>query len=114
MPKHPGSVLATKFDVRKLVLLDTAKNVYKKMKHTSKPLCKAARSMLVSASFSILMRTENSDKFADCRKRAMAHIRKYRLGTFFDLKIRLRNRMAILLSYLPRPLFLKLLKKGLS
>ena len=84
------------------------------MKNVSKPLYKAARSMLVSASFSILMRSEDSDEFADCRKRAIAHIRKYRLGTFFDLKIRMRNRMAILLSYLPRPLFFKLLKKGLS
>ena len=112
--KHPGSVLATKFDVRKLVLLDTAENVFEKMKHTSKPLCKAARSMLLSASFSILMRTDETEEFTEYRKKALAHIRKYRLGTFFDLKIRMRNRMAILLSYLPRSLFLKFLKKGMQ
>ena len=41
-------------------------------------------------------------------------IRKYRFGSFFDLSIRMRNRMAILISYLPRFLFFKLLKKGLS
>ncbi len=112
--KRPGSYLATPFDESKIVLLDVAENVFEAMKPRSKKLYKAARSMLVSASFSILMRSEDSDEFADCRKRAIAHIRKYRLGTFFDLKIRMRNRMAILLSYLPRPLFFKLLKKGLS
>lgn len=112
--KHPGSVLASQFDVRKLVLLDTAENVFEKMKHTSKPLCKAARSMLLSASFSILMRTDETEEFTEYRKKALAHIRKYRLGTFFDLKIRMRNRMAILLSYLPRPQFFKFLKKGMQ
>lgn len=112
--KHPGSVLASQFDVRKLVLLDTAENVFEKMKHTSKPLCKAARSMLLSASFSILMRTDETEEFTEYRKKALAHIRKYRLGTFFDLKIRMRNRMAILISYLPRSLFLKFLKKGMQ
>ena len=112
--KHPGSVLASQFDVRKLVLLGTAENVFEKMKRTSKPLCKAARSMLLSASFSILMRTDETEEFTEYRKKALAHIRKYRLGTFFDLKIRMRNRMAILISYLPRSLFLKFLKKGMQ
>lgn len=112
--KRSDSVLATKFDVSKLVLLDTAENVFEKMKHTSKPLYKAARSMLLSASFSILMRTDETEEFAEYRKKALEHIRKYRLGTFFDINIRMRNRMAILLSYLPRSLFFKFLKKGMQ
>lgn len=112
--KRSDSVLATKFDVSKLVLLDTAENVFEKMKHTSKSLYKAARCMLLSASFSILMRTDETEEFAEYRKKALEHIRKYRLGTFFDINIRMRNRMAILLSYLPRSLFLKFLKKGMQ
>ena len=94
-------------------LLDIAENVFEKMKTVSKPLYKAARSMLVSASFSILMRTKENEETAEFRKNALAHIRKYRFSTFFDLNIRMRNRVAIMLSYLPRSLFLKLLKKGL-
>ena len=112
--KRPGSELATQIDKQKIVqLLDIAENVFEKMKTISKPLYKAARSMLVSASFSILMRTKESEETAEFRKNALAHIRKYRFSTFFDLNIRMRNRVAIMLSYLPRPLFLKLLKKGL-
>jgi hypothetical protein len=84
------------------------------MKPKSKALYKAARSMLVSASFSVLMRTQDTEEVAEYRQRALAQIRKYRFGTFFDLSIRMRNRMAILISYLPRFLFFKLLKKGLS
>jgi hypothetical protein len=60
------------------------------------------------------MRTKDTEEFAECRKRAFAHIRKFRFGTFLDSKIRMRNRMAILLSYLPRFLFLKFLKKGIA
>ena len=111
--KHPNSILAKQFNAQKLTLLDTAENVFEKMKTISKPLYKAARSMLLSASFSILMRTDDTEEFADYRKKALANIRKYRLSTFFDLKIRMRNRMAILLSYLPRSLFFKILKKGM-
>ena len=111
--KRSGSALATPFNNSKLALTETAEKVFEKMKFESKPLYKAARSMLVSACFSILMRTSDSEEFANARKKALTHIRKYRLGTFFDLKIRMRNRMAIILSYLPRPLFFKLLKKGL-
>ena len=113
--KRAGSELATQIDRKKIVLLlDIAENVFEAMKPKSKALYKAARSMLVSASFSILMRTQDTEEFAECRQRALKQIRKYRFGTFFDLSIRMRNRMAILISYLPRFLFLKLLKKGLS
>ena len=112
--KRSTSVLSSYFSIKNTVLLDIAENVLEKMKQESRPIYKAARSMLVSASFSILMRSKDSEEFADCRKRAFANIHKYRLSTFFDLKIRMRNRIAIMLSYLPRFLFLKFLKKGLS
>ena len=113
--KRSGSELATQIDKQKIVqLLDIAENVFEKMKTVSKPLYKAARSMLVSAGFSVLMRTKESEETAEFRKNALAHIHKYRFSTFFDLKIRMRNRTAILLSYLPRFLFLKFLKKGIS
>ena len=113
--KRTGSELATQNRKSKTIqLLDIAENVFEKMKPVSKPLYKASRNTLVSACFSVLMRTKDSDEFAECRKRAMAHIRKYRFGAFFDLKIRMRNRIAILISYLPRSLFFKLLKKGIS
>ena len=112
--KRAGSELATQIDRQKIVLLlGIAENVFEKMKTVSKPLYKAARSTLVSACFSVLMRTNDSEEVAEFRNKALALIRKYRFGTFFDLKIRMRNRMAILLSYLPRFMFLKLLKKGI-
>ena len=113
--KRTGSELATQIERQKIVLLqDIAESVFEKMKSVSKPLYKAARSMLVSASFSVLMRTTENEETEEFRKRAFAQIHKYRFSTFFDLKIRMRNRMAILLSYLPRSIFLKILKKGLS
>jgi glycosyltransferase involved in cell wall biosynthesis len=112
--KRSTSILSSNFTLKNTVLLDIAENVFEKMKPVSKKLYRASRSMLVSASFSILMRTKDTEEFAECRKRAFAHIRKFRFGTFFDSKIRMRNRMAILLSYLPRFLFLKFLKKGIA
>jgi len=110
--KRTNSILSTSFSTKKLVLLDIAERVLDKMTGKSKPLYKAARSMLVSASFSILMRTDDTEEFAEYRKKALAHIHEFRLSTFFDFKVRMRTRMAILISYLPRFMFLKLLKKG--
>ena len=112
--KRLGSELATQKNHQKITsLLVIAEDVFEKAKSKTKPLYKAARSMLLSASFSILMRTDDTEEFAEYREKALANIRKYRLGAFFDLKIRMRNRMAILLSYLPRSLFFKFLKKGM-
>ena len=114
--KHPDSILAPPFTAEKAVLLDIAEDVYRKISEASAPskkLVKAARSMLVSASFSILMRSEDSQEFASYRERAFTHIRNQRLATFFDMGIRARTRAAILLSYLPQSLFLKQLKRGL-
>ncbi|MBR3071081.1 glycosyltransferase [Fibrobacter sp.] len=113
--KRLGSELSTQINHQKIIpLLGIAEDVFEKAKSKPKPLYKAARSMLLSASFSILMRTEDSEEFAEYRKKALEHIRKYRFGTFFDWKIRMRNRMAILISYLPRSLFFKFLKKGMQ
>lgn len=114
--KHPDSILAPPFTAEKAVLLDIAEDVYRKISEASAPskkLVKAARSMLVSASFSILMRSEDSQEFASYRERAFTHIRNQRLATFFDMGIRARTRAAILLSYLPQSFFLKQLKRGL-
>ncbi len=114
--KHPDSILAPPFTAEKAVLLDIAEDVYRKISEASAPskkLVKAARSMLVSASFSILMRSEDSQEFACYRERAFTHIRNQRLATFFDTGIRARTRAAILLSYLPQSFFLKQLKRGL-
>ena len=112
--KHSTSILSSNFTLKNTVLLDIAENVFENMKPVTKKLYRASRSMLVSACFSILMRTKDTEEFAECRKRALALIRKFRFGTFFDSRIRMRNRMAIMLSYLPRFLFLKFLKKGMQ
>ncbi len=112
--KHPNSILASSLTPERATILDIAENVFEQMKPVSKKLYKAARSTLVSASFSIMMRTNDSEEVAEFRHRALTFIRKYRFGTFFDTKTRMRNRIAILLSYLPRFLFIKLLKKGIQ
>ena len=112
--KHASSILATALTIQKATILNIAEDVFEKMAPISKGLKKASRNTLISASFSVLMRSDDSEEFAEFRKRALANIRKYRFATFFDLKIRLRNRIAIMLSYLPRFLFFKFLKKGIS
>ena len=112
--KHPSSILASSLTPERATILDIAESVFEQMKPVSKKLYKAARNTLVSASFSILMRSQDTEEFAECRTKALANIRKYRLGTFFDSKVRMRSRIAILLSYLPRFMFFKFLKKGIS
>jgi len=110
--RHSASILATAYNRKKAELLDIAEAVCSLVAGKGSRLERAARSNLFSASCSILMRTDDTPEFADYRERAWANILKLRLSVFLDPRIRMRSRMAIILSYLPRTKFLKILKKG--
>lgn len=96
--KRKTSILATEYNLKKAELLDIAETVLKRFENneTVRP---AAQSNLLSASFSILMRTPNTEEFADYRKRAWKWIRKFRLQSVFDCNTRMRNKIAAIASY---------------
>ncbi len=99
--KHSTSILASPYTLKKAELLAIAEKNLETFKHVSPQVRKAAESLLVSASFSILMRTPKSEEFSRIRKRAFGWIKKFRTQILWDRKTRLRNKAAVLGTFGP-------------
>lgn len=99
--KHPTSILASPYTLKKAELLAIAEKNLETFGHISPQVRKAAESLLVSASFSILMRTPKTDEFSHIKKRAFDWIKKFRTQILWDRKTRLRNKIAVLSSFGP-------------
>lgn len=111
--KRETSILNSAYNLKKAELLDIAENVcaLAAEKSSNSKLQRAARNMLISTSYSILKRTPNTEEFQEYRNRAWNHIKKLRLGNLLDSKVRLRNKMANLISFGGRSFLLKMLRK---
>lgn len=97
--KRPTSILATPYSRRKAELLDIAESVVQLVKGRGNRLENAAQSNLLSASFSILMRTPDTEEFSDYRKRAWKLVKMLRTKAFFSIHTRFRNKIAAMLSF---------------
>lgn len=97
--KRTTSILATAYSRKKAELLNIAESVCTLVQGKGRKLEKAAQSNLLSASFSILMRTPDTEEFADYRERAWKHIKRLRIKAIFSFSNRFRNKIAVLLSF---------------
>jgi len=111
---RPESFITSNFNIKKAVIIDVAEKLYSEFGEISPLLKQAAASNLFSSCCSILMRTSPTQEFMEYRQRAFPWIKKLRSQILLDSRTRNRNKIAALLSYLPRPLFLKLLSRGLK
>jgi len=98
--RRDTSILATPYSRKKAELLDIAESAVDLVQGRGRRLEDAARSNLLSASFSILMRTDDTDEFRDYRERAWNHIKKLRIKAIFSFTNRFRNKIASALSFL--------------
>ena len=97
--KHKGSILSSAYDLKKAELLAIAEKNLNSFQDISIRVKKAAESLLLSASFSILMRTPHSAEFANVRSRAFDWIRRLRKQSLLDIHTRWRNKVAVLCSF---------------
>ena len=102
--KHSSSILATAYSRKKAELLDIAESVCKLVQGKGVELEQAATCNLFSASCSILMRTPDTQEFADFRDRAWDNILRTRKATRSP-KARFRNKVAALCSLGGRAFF---------
>ena len=109
--RHSTSILATSYNRKKAELLDIAEAVCGLVKGKGSSLERAAKSNLFSASCSILMRTDDTQEFADYRERAWKHIKDLRLGTLFNLRTRRRNKAAAFISLAGKATLVKALRR---
>lgn len=109
--KRDTSILRTAYNVKKAELLDIAEQTRQlaSAQPHNKKLMRAANNMVISTSYSILKRTPNTEEFQETRNRAWKHIRELRFKNLFDSKVRIRNKIANLISFLGQETLLKIL-----
>ena len=102
----PGSLVRRWRDSR-LDVLDVTERLEKYMLEHNPRLTAAARDRRLSANFNMLIEAARHDRLdivADCRRL----IKKYRFRSLVNPKVRAKNRIGIILSYLGMSMFLKL------
>ena len=105
--KHSESALANQGGMKTAVLLDICEDLRDKASEnkgamdekTASRILKAAENSLLSAGFSILMRTPDTKEFAGYRDRAWHWINAFRMQCLLDGKSRVRNKVASLCSF---------------
>lgn len=112
--KHNNSILRTPYTEKKAELLDTAEKLFSSITKEYPRLSQAGMNTVFSASCSILMKTPHKDNFSSVQKRAWKHIVDLRMKLFFDPNIRIKNRLAILLSFMGFRLFQKIIHSGIK
>lgn len=108
-----ASILNSAYDLKKAELLSIAEETLDFIKNNSqnKRLLRAAQNMLVSTSFSILKRTPDTENFRSYRDRAWSYIKKLRWQNLIDVNVRLRNKMADIISFAGIRTLSKMLEK---
>lgn len=109
------SIMGKPFNIKDMDIIDIADDMYKNLSRINKGLENASRSRKLSANFYTLMRIENNEKYSSERKRIIGNINECRVKVLLNRKVRMKNKIAIILSYisynLVRNVFLKMNKK---
>lgn len=100
--QRPGSILAT-FNARRAHILDILEDLEQRAPREFPQHLKAIRSRLLSAYFNMLRLAPLGDgEFTELKARSWQGIKRLRCGCFFDGNVRLRNKLAIVLSIFGR------------
>ncbi|WP_304201653.1 glycosyltransferase family 2 protein [Phocaeicola plebeius] len=98
--QHSSSILGTKFNNKKLVVLDITDDILNQMKiQQDKQLIKAAESRKLSANFNILgLIPKEHETYISTSSRCWNNIKQLRLRCFFDKNVRIKNKIGIIIS----------------
>ena len=103
-----GSISNDKYNIRKNDYLHFAEDIYDVVKLNAPECTNAAASRVISVSAHLMRQMysfENNDEGRRLRKNMYTNIQKYRKGLIFDANIRNKNRIVIMMSYLPFCIF---------
>lgn len=110
--QRPGSILAT-FNARRADVVDILENLEQRAPQEFPRHTKAIQSRLLSAYFNMIRLAPPHDAaLAHITSRSWQGIKRLRRVCFFDPRVRLRNKVGILLSLLGRTALTKALHSG--
>ncbi|MCF0215414.1 MAG: glycosyltransferase family 2 protein [Fibrobacteraceae bacterium] len=110
--KRNSSLLASPYTLQKAQLLNIAEQLCLDISEKYPSLKKAAESTLLSAAYSIWMRTADTAEFKELRQKAWKLISLYRMQSLLDGHTRMRNKIASLVSFFGKNFLSMIMKRG--
>lgn len=101
--QHPASIMHT-WDARRLDVLSVTERIESYMAEHCPALVRAARDRRLSANFNIFINASQAGQ-TDVARQCWALVRRYRLGSLFDGRVRAKNKAGVLLSFFGSRLF---------
>ncbi len=97
--QRKDSIMGRKYKQSDLDYVENAQVLLENMEKIGNlELIKAAKSRFLSTNFSILLKLNKTDQVV--RKKLLSNIKKYKKVVLFDKNVRLKNKVAILLTYI--------------
>lgn len=103
--QRPNSILG-RFCANRLDVLDIVDEIVNRCEKEQPFLLPAAKSRKLSANFNMFLLMPQTKEYELQRDRCWNNIKKLRMEMLFSMKIRLKNRVGILLSFLGRHIFM--------
>lgn len=101
--QHPASIMHT-WDARRLDVLGVTERIESYMFESYPSLVRAARDRRLSANFNIFINASQAGQ-GDVARQCWTLVRRYRLGSLFDGRVRAKNKVGVLLSFFGSRLF---------
>lgn len=95
--QRPNSILG-EFYTKRLDVLDVVDGIVKKCEIENPSLISAAKSRKLSANFNMILLMPNTLQYKKQIKKCWGNIKKLRTEMFFSTKVRLKNKIGILIS----------------
>ena len=98
--QRKSSIMGSKFNIKEMDYITNAETIITDLKKINPKLEKAAISRFISANFAIYRKIPNDKKFQKEVEQIKENIIKYRKIVLFDKNSRLKNKIAIVISFI--------------
>ncbi len=101
--QHPASIMHT-WDNRRLDVLRVTERIERDMADRCPQLVPAARDRRLSANFNVFVNASRAGQ-PDVARMCWTTVRRYRLGSLFDRRVRAKNKVGVMLSFFGKRMF---------
>ena len=108
--QHPKSIIG-KFSMRRANVLDVLEDLEKEVAEKHPEHLRSVHSRLLSAYFNMLRLAPLTEEYAPLIARSWAGVKRMRTRCLFDPHMRLRNKVAVLISYFGKKTLLKAIRR---
>ena len=98
--QRDDSIMRKEFNIKEMDYIENTKMLLESVSSINKSIQKAAISRFVSANFAIYRKINDEENYCNQIKYIQRNIKKYRKIVLFDIKSRMKNKIAVIFSYI--------------